>query len=46
MIRIVSSSNRRSAAELLSTARIRDRATERRDAEIVARVRQGGDREL
>jgi histidinol dehydrogenase len=43
MIRIVSSSNRRAVAELLSAARIRDRATERRAAEIVSRVRRGGD---
>jgi histidinol dehydrogenase len=43
VIRVVSSSNRRAVAELLSATRIRDRATEARAAEIVARVRRGGD---
>lgn len=46
MIRIVSSTNRRAVADLLSATRIRDRATERRAAEIVDRVRRGGDRAL
>ena len=46
MIKIVSSANRRAVADLLSAARIRDRATERRVAEIVGRVRRGGDRAL
>ena len=43
MIRVVSSSNRRAVASLLSATRIRDRATEVRAAQIVARVRRGGD---
>jgi histidinol dehydrogenase len=42
-MRIVSSSNRRGVAKLLAATRIRDRATERRAEEIVARVRRGGD---
>jgi histidinol dehydrogenase len=42
-MRIVASSNRRSVAQLLSPARVRDRATEMRAKEIVARVRRGGD---
>jgi histidinol dehydrogenase len=46
MIRIVSSTNWRAVETLLSSARIRDRATEGRAAEIVARVRRGGDRAL
>ena len=46
MIRIVSSTNRRAVADLLSATRIRDRATERRAADIVERVRRGGDRAL
>ena len=45
-MRIVSSSNRRAVAELLSATRIRDRATERRAAQIVERVRRGGDAAL
>ena len=40
---IVSSSNRRAVNALLSATRIRDRATESRTAEIVSRVRRGGD---
>ena len=43
MIRIVSSTNRRAVAQLLSSTRIRDRATERAAARIVDRVRRGGD---
>ena len=46
MIRIVSSSNRKATAALLSAARVRDRATEARAAEIVDTVRRGGDRAL
>jgi histidinol dehydrogenase len=42
-MRIVSSTNRRAVAALLSATRIRDRATERRTADIVERVRRGGD---
>ena len=45
-IRIVSSSNRRAVEELLSAARIRDRATEKSAAMIVDRVRKGGDSAL
>lgn len=44
MIRIVSSSNRKATAALLSAARIRDRETEARAAEIVDAVREDGDR--
>jgi len=43
MIRIVSSTNRRAVAELLSATRIRDHATERRVEQIVEGVRRGGD---
>ena len=46
MLRIVSSTNRRAVAELLSATRIRDRATERGAAAIVAGVRRGGDATL
>jgi len=46
MIRIVSSTNRRAVDELLSSTRIRDRATERAAARIVDRVRRGGDAAL
>lgn len=46
MIRIVSSTNRRAVADLLSGTRIRDKSTERRVADIVGRVRRGGDRAL
>jgi histidinol dehydrogenase len=46
MLRIVAASNRAAVADLLSPARIRDRATEKRAGEIVARVRSGGDRAL
>jgi histidinol dehydrogenase len=42
-MRIVSSTNRRAVQQLLSATRVRDRATERRAAAIVARVRRGGD---
>ena len=42
-MRIVSSTNRRAVAGLLSATRIRDRATETRAAVIVDRVRKGGD---
>ena len=45
-MRIVSASNRRAVADLLSPGRVRDRATEARAGEIVARVRAGGDRAL
>ena len=43
MLRIVSSTNRRAVGELLSTTRIRDRATEDRANEILRRVRRNGD---
>ena len=46
MIRIVSSSNRKATAALLSASRVRDRETEARAAEIVDTVRRGGDRAL
>jgi histidinol dehydrogenase len=46
MIKIVDSSNRRAVRALLSSARTRDAATERRVAEIVSAVRHGGDRAL
>ena len=46
MIRIVSSSNRKATSALLSAARVRDRETEARAAEIVDGVRTGGDRAL
>ena len=46
MIKIVSSSNRAAVDRLLATTRVRDRATEERAAEIVARVRSGGDAAL
>jgi histidinol dehydrogenase len=46
MIRIVNSSSRGQVAALLSAARIRDHATERRAAKIVAAVREQGDRAL
>lgn len=46
MLRIVSSSNRRAVAELLSATRIRDRATEARANDIVRAVRQNGDAAL
>jgi histidinol dehydrogenase len=42
-VRIIASSNRKAVRELLSAARIRDRATEAGAAAIVARVRRGGD---
>jgi histidinol dehydrogenase len=42
-MRIVSSSNRAAVAQLLSATRIRDRATERKAAAIVDRMRRGGD---
>src|SRR5689334_2372359 len=42
-MRIVSASNRRAVAELLSATRIRDRATEKAAAQIVDRVRRRGD---
>lgn len=45
-MRIVSSSNRAAVAQLLSATRIRDRATERKAAAIVDRVRRGGDAAL
>jgi histidinol dehydrogenase len=46
MLRIVSSTNRRAVAELLSVTRIRDRVTESRAAALVTRVRRGGDAAL
>jgi len=45
-MKIVTSTNRRAVADLLSATRIRDRATEARAAAIVARVRRGGDAAL
>jgi histidinol dehydrogenase len=45
-MKIVSSTNRQAVARLLSATRVRDAATERRAAEIVSRVRQGGDAAL
>jgi histidinol dehydrogenase len=45
-IRIVSSSNRKATAALLSAARVRDRRTETEAAKIVEAVRRGGDRAL
>ncbi len=42
-MRIVASTNRRAVEALLSATRIRDRATERRTAQIVEAVRRGGD---
>ena len=45
-MRIVASSNRRAVAQLLSPTRVRDRATESRAREILARVRRGGDAAL
>jgi histidinol dehydrogenase len=45
-IRIVSSANRRAVGNLLSAERIRDRRTESSAAEIVDRVRRGGDTAL
>src|SRR3989338_888293 len=41
-MKIVTSTNRRAVADLLSATRIRDRATEARAAAIVARGRRGG----
>lgn len=46
MIRIVSSTNRKAVAALLSATRIRDRVTETKAAAIVDSVRKGGDRAL
>src|SRR5687767_1537368 len=46
MLRIVSSTNRRAVAALLSATGIRDRATESRASEIVQRVRRNGDSAL
>lgn len=45
-MRIVSSSNRRAVAELLSATRIRDRGTEQQASRIVEQVRRGGDAAL
>jgi len=45
-MKIVSSTNRQAVAQLLSATRIRDRATERKAAVIVERVRGGGDAAL
>jgi histidinol dehydrogenase len=45
-VRIIASSNRKAVRELLSAARIRDRATETAAASIVDRVRRGGDAAL
>lgn len=46
MIRVVSSTNRRAVERLLSATRLRDRVTETRVADIVNRVRRGGDAAL
>jgi histidinol dehydrogenase len=46
MLKIVSSTNRRTVAELLSATRIRDRATESRAREMLQRVRRHGDAAL
>ena len=46
MLKIVSSTNRRAVAELLSATRIKDRATESRASEIVQLVRRNGDAAL
>jgi histidinol dehydrogenase len=45
-MKIVSSGNRRAVNALLSATRIRDRATESRTAEIIGRVKRGGDAAL
>src|SRR5689334_3624743 len=45
-MKIVSSSNYKAVSALLSSTKLRDRATETRAAEIVARVRRGGDAAL
>ena len=46
MLRIVPSTDRKAVAALLSPARIRDAATERKAARIVSDVRARGDRAL
>jgi histidinol dehydrogenase len=46
MLRIVDSKNRRAVQALLAPERVRDAATDRRVATIVAGVRRGGDRSL
>jgi histidinol dehydrogenase len=46
MIKIVESSNTKAVTALLSSARVRDRATEARAARIVGAVRREGDRAL
>ena len=46
MLRIVESKNRRAVASLLAPERVRDAATARRVAKIVADVRRDGDRAL
>src|SRR5687767_3898432 len=46
MIRIIESSNRRGVSRLLSPERVRDAATDRRVATIVADVRRNGDAAL
>jgi histidinol dehydrogenase len=46
MLRIVESTNRKAVSALLSPGRVRDGATERRVAKIVADVRRDGDRAL
>jgi histidinol dehydrogenase len=46
MLRIIESSNRRAVASVLFVHRVRDGATERRTARIVAAVRDQGDRAL
>ena len=43
MIRITDAEDREGVAALLSSARVRDAATDRRVARIVADVRSGGD---
>jgi histidinol dehydrogenase len=45
-MKIISSSNHAAVAALLSASRVRDRVTESRASDIVARVRRGGDRAL
>jgi histidinol dehydrogenase len=46
MLKIVESTNRRAVRALLAPERVRDAATEKRVAQIVADVRRGGDRAL
>src|SRR5690242_16324257 len=46
MLRVVKSKNRRAVRALLAPERVRDTATEKRVAKIVADVRTGGDAAL